>query len=181
MKLKDLNKLAIAIIISELAGTIGSIFTVSEIRNWYITLQKPALNPPNWIFGPVWTTLFVLIGVSLYLVWKEDWKVKYPLLHSSKKTWNPWSKRLWSGDLQKQNIIAIFVLQYVLNILWSYIFFGLHLPNWAFFEILALWSAIVYMIVNFYRVSKPAAYLLIPYLLWVSFAAYLNFAIWMLN
>lgn len=167
--------------VSEFAGIIGSIFTVSAIPNWYAALVKPALNPPSWVFGFVWTILYFLIGVSLFLVWKNNWETKNLILESRRKTWNAFSERLWTGDLQKTNAIIIFGIQYFLNILWSFIFFGLHLPGLAFFEILALWFAIIWTIVNFYRISKLAAYLLLPYVLWVSFAAYLNYVIWILN
>lgn len=176
-----MKKLLISVVICELAGIAGSLFTVPAISGWYATLNKPVFSPPNWIFAPVWTTLYLLMGISLYLVWKNNWQVKNPLLQSGRKTWNLWSERLWTGDLQKVNIISIFALQYVLNILWSYIFFGLHSPVLAFIEILALWWAIVYTVVNFYRVSKSAAYILLPYLIWVSFAAVLNYSLMVLN
>lgn len=181
MKNGSTNKFVTAIIISELAGVIGSLFTVPAISGWYATLNKPELNPPAWIFGPVWITLYFLIGISLYLVWIHDWKVRYPLLTNSRKPWNPWSRRLWLGNLQKVNIIGVFTVQYILNIVWSLVFFGWHSPQMAFFVILALWVSIIYTAVNFYRVSKVAAWLLLPYILWVSFAAYLNYAIWYLN
>ena len=181
MKLNNFFKLVIAIILSELAGVIGSVFTISAISIWYAGLVKPALSPPSWVFGPVWTILYFLIGISLFLVWKNNWKTTNPILENRRKAWDAWSERLWTGDLQKENAIAIFTVQYILNILWSFIFFGLYLPIFAFFEILALWFTIIFTIVNFYRISKLAAYLLIPYILWVSFAAYLNYSIWMLN
>lgn len=181
MKLNNFSKLVIAIAISELAGVAGYLFTIPAIPGWYAGLVKPAFIPPSWVFGPVWTILYFLIGVSLYLVWKNNWRVVNHLLEKTGKAWNPWSERLWRGDLKKVNVIAIFVLQYLFNIKWSFIFFGMHLPGLAFFVILALWVSILYTIVNFYRISKLAAYLLLPYILWVSFAVYLNYAIWMLN
>lgn len=181
MRIGNFYKLVVAIIISELAGIIGSVFTASSVSTWYAALEKPALNPPAWVFGPVWTILYALIGIALFLVWKNDWRVANHVLEAVGKPWNKWSRRLWSGDWQKQNVLAIFAVQYILNILWSFIFFGLQLPGLAFFALIALWFSIVYLIVNFYRISKAAAYLLLPYLLWVSFAGYLNFAIWSLN
>ncbi len=181
MNPKNILKFIIAVVVSELAGTIGAIFTKPSIPTWYASLVKPALNPPSWVFGPVWTALYFLIGVSFYLVWARNWKVVHPILIRTKKAWNPWSERLWRGDLQKVNVISIFAVQYVLNVAWSFVFFGLHQPLIAFFVILALWFSILYTIVNFYRISKPAAYLLLPYILWVSFAVYLNYAIWALN
>ena len=181
MKLNNYFKLVITVALSELAGIIGSIVTIPAIPGWYAALVKPALNPPSWVFGPVWTTLYFLMGVSLYLVWTHDWNVNHPILTKTRKAWNPWSERFWRGDLQKVNVMAIFAIQYLLNIAWSVVFFGMHLPSMAFFVILALWVSILYTIVNFYRISKLAAYLLVPYILWVSFASYLNYAIWMLN
>ena len=112
---------------------------------------------------------------------EKGWKVGNDFLSTSKKAWNPWSARFWNGDLQKQNIIAIFAVQLVLNVLWSFIFFGLHQPGLAFFELIALWFSILYLIINFYRVSKAAAWLLVPYILWVTFAGYLDWAMWMMN
>ena len=181
VKINNVFKLIIAVIIAELAGVFGSVFTVPNIESWYAGLTKPALNPPAWVFDPVWTTLYFLMGVALFLVWKRNFKISHSLLANDKKPWNPWSRRLWRGNLQTFNVIAIFTVQYILNIVWSWIFFGMHLPNVAFFVILALWFSILFTIMNFYRVSKPAAWLLVPYILWVSFAAYLNLAIWLIN
>ncbi|MBI4085461.1 MAG: tryptophan-rich sensory protein [Candidatus Liptonbacteria bacterium] len=182
MKPNNLFKFVIAVAISESAAVIGYLFTAPAILSgWYSGLEKPAFTPPDWMFGPAWTVLYLLIGISLFLVWKSDWKVVNPVFVGEKKAWNSWSERLWTGDLQKFNVIAIFASQYVLNVLWVYIFFGLRLPGLAFFEILALLFAIFYLIVNFYRISKPAAYLLIPYFVWIFFAAYLNFSTWSLN
>ena len=174
-------KFIIAIAVSELAGVIGSVFTLPSIPTWYATLNKPALNPPSWVFGPVWTTLFLLMGISLYLVWSKNWQVSHRMWEGGKRAWNRYSERLWTGSWQKANVIALFAIQLFLNAFWSVLFFGLKVPGFAFFELLALWFAILYTIINFYRISKPAAYLLIPYLLWVSFAGYLNYAVWMMN
>ena len=179
--MKQITILLLFILLCLAAGAVGSIFTAEAIPTWYQSIIKPAFNPPSWIFGPVWTILYVLMGVSLYLVWKNDWKVLNPVLVPSKKVWNRWSESFWVGAWQKQNVIAIFAIQYVLNILWSYVFFGLRMPGLAFFEILALWVSIIYLIINFYRISKPAAWILIPYIFWVSFAVYLNYSIWALN
>lgn len=157
MKISNPLKLVIAILVSLAAGGLGSIFTSSAIPTWYATLSKPALNPPNWIFAPVWTTLFVLMGIAAFLIWKQG------------------------ADKPKvREALKIFLGQLILNALWSFIFFGLHEPGWAFIEIILLWLAILATILSFYRLSKAAAYLLIPYILWVSFAAYLNLAIWRL-
>lgn len=158
MKLNDPLKLIIAIAVSELAGIVGSVFTTPSITGWYANLVKPQLAPPNWIFGPVWTTLFVLMGIAAFLVWRKG--------------------------LNRRDVkiaLGIFIGQLVLNTLWSVIFFGLHSPGGAFIEIIFLWLAILATIIAFARVFKPAAWLLAPYILWVSFAAYLNFMIWTLN
>jgi benzodiazapine receptor len=182
MKISNPVKLIIAIAVPEAAGIAGAFFTAPAIRSgWYASLIKPELAPPNWVFGPVWAALYFLMGISLYLVWKRDWKVVNPLWERSRPAWNPWSERLWRGDWQKANMVAIFALQLLLNIKWSFVFFALHSPALAFFVVVALWISILYVIINFYRVSKLACWLLVPYLLWVTFAAYLNFSIWMLN
>ncbi len=156
-------KLGTAIGVSELAGVIGSVFTFSAIPGWYGTLAKPGLTPPGWVFGPVWITLFALMGIAAFLVWSSHAKA--------------------SEDKKKGITVALllFGIQLALNTLWSIIFFGLHSPGAALVEIILLWLAILATIVAFARVVKPAAWLLVPYLLWVSFAAYLNYSIWRLN
>jgi translocator protein len=181
MIMKNFIKIIVSIAICEFAGIIGSFFTTPAINNWYLGLIKPQFNPPNWLFAPVWTLLFLLMGVSLYLVWKNKFQVRNEIKMTDKKSWNPISAKLWLGSWKEENSLAIFVLQLILNIMWSVIFFGLKQPGVAFFEIIALWFAILYTIVNFYRISKSASFLLIPYLLWVSFASVLNFFIWILN
>ncbi|KKR21574.1 MAG: TspO and MBR like protein [Parcubacteria group bacterium GW2011_GWE2_39_37] len=156
-------KLIIAIVISELAGIIGSVFTTPSIAGWYAGIVKPALNPPAWVFGPVWTTLFALMGIAAFLVW-----VSYAEASADKK------------KVIKVALI-LFGVQLVLNTLWSIIFFGLHNPGGALIEIVILWLAILATVIAFAKISKPAAWLLLPYILWVSFAMYLNYAIWALN
>ena len=156
--MKDTLKLISAIIICELAGIIGSIFTFSAIPTWYATLTKPALNPPSWIFGPVWTTLYALMGIAAFLVWKKGWNRK-----------------------NVPKALSVFSLQLILNASWSIVFFGLHSPGWALVNIILMWLAIVWTMILFYKISKPAMWLLVPYILWVSFASYLNYAIWVLN
>jgi tryptophan-rich sensory protein len=158
MKIKNIWKLAFAVGISELAGIIGSVFTSPSIPTWYASLAKPNLAPPNWVFAPVWTTLFALMGVALFMVWRE-------------------------GTVHKKVKIAIYAFsaQLFLNVLWSAIFFGLRLPGVSFAEIIFLWVAILITAVLFRRVSKVAAWLLVPYLLWVGFASYLNLMIALLN
>lgn len=133
------------------AGVLGSFFTFSAIPDWYVALNKPFFSPPNWIFGPVWTILYILMGISLYLVWT------------------------------KKKVPSVFWAQLFLNAIWSIIFFGMKNPGLAFIDILALWIAIILTIKSFYPISKTSSYLLIPYLVWVSFASLLNLMIVVLN
>jgi len=154
-------KLLVSFILTFIAGAVGSAFTFSEITSWYSTLNKPFFSPPNWVFGPVWTILYILMGISLYLFWKT--KVNNKL----KKV--------------KKNGFVFFGIQLVLNSLWSILFFGLHNPGIAFLEIIFLWLSILLSIKYFQKVSKTSAYLLVPYILWVTFASLLNFAVWQLN
>ena len=142
----------------ESAGILGSVFTASQIQSWYLTvLIRPSFSPPNWLFGPVWTILYALMGISLFLVWE---------LKKSQ---------------ERKKALGVFFLQLALNALWTPIFFGLHATGVAFAVILTMWCAIIWNIILFYRLKKVAAYLLVPYLLWVSFASVLNGAIWILN
>lgn len=181
MKFNQAIKLLASIIICLLAGVVGSFYTDPQINGWYAALKKPFFNPPEWVFGPVWTALFILMGVSLYLVWSENFKIKNEINKSPEKLWNKWSEKFWNGPWQKINIILIFVIQLLLNILWSIIFFGLQDFRVAFIEIITLWIATAYLVINFYRVSKWASYLLLPYILWISFAGILNLMIWLMN
>lgn len=151
----NIFKLIISILICQLAGFIGSIFTTPSISTWYALLEKPSFTPPNYIFSPVWITLFLLMGISLYLILE---KVKI-----------------------REKAVIIFSIQLVLNVLWSVIFFGLKYPLFAFFEIIILFIFILLTIINFYKISKVSSYLLIPYLLWVGFASVLNLGIIILN
>ena len=181
MKFAKIIKLLFSVIVCEVAGASGAIFTTPQIAEWYATLNKPFFNPPNWIFAPVWTALFALIGVSLYLVWERKWEIRNEICLPENRKINGLSEKFLSGAWKKANIVLIFIVQFALNVLWSYIFFGSHNIGAAFFELIMLWVAIVFTIVNFYRVSKVAAVLLLPYIIWVSFAGILNFSIWMLN
>ncbi|MBL8886859.1 MAG: tryptophan-rich sensory protein [Phycisphaerales bacterium] len=128
-----------------------------SVDGWYVTLNKPSWNPPSWLFGPVWTLLYIMMGVAAWLVWRKG----------------GWALQRWP--------LVLFLVQWLLNALWTPLFFGMHLLGWALFDILLLWIAIAATIHVFWRVSKPAAWLLVPYLAWVSFATALNFAIWQLN
>jgi translocator protein len=158
IKLIEIVKLAVSITVCQLAGFIGSVFTTPVIPGWYASLTKPSFTPPNWIFAPVWTTLFFLMGISAFLVWRRG------LNHQPIRT-----------------ALTIFIVQLILNTLWSIFFFGLRSPIVGFIVIAFLWIAICLTILNFFKVSKMAGVLLVPYLLWVSFAAILNIAIWRLN
>lgn len=153
MKKNSINipKLVLSIGICLGAGVVGSIFTVTAIPTWYVTLNKPVFSPPNWVFGPVWTILYILMGISLYLVWL------------------------------KKKVPTIFWVQLALNAVWSIIFFGMKNPTLAFIDIIALWVSIVLTIKAFSKINKLAGNLLIPYLIWVSFASFLNLAIVVLN
>lgn len=152
------DKLILSICVSLLAGAIGSFFTVSSIPTWYEGLIKPTFTPPNAIFGPVWTFLYVLIGCALYLIWNSK------------------SKKVW-----KKQAYLLFFSQLILNTLWSIIFFGLKSPELAIAIILLLWGNILLCITLYYKISKVASLLFVPYLLWVSFATVLNIAIAQLN
>lgn len=157
MKRVSISKLLISLGISFLAGGIGSLFTYSQISSWYSTLQKPFFTPPNGIFGPVWTTLYFLMGVAFYSIWMQ--KYKY-----SKKT-----------------AIYLFILQLILNTFWSVVFFGFHLLAVGFFVIVCLFIVLVFMAIYFRKINITASYLLFPYLLWVGFASLLNLFIVFLN
>lgn len=151
-------KILIAIAICQSAGLLGTLFTMEAIPTWYTTLNKPSFNPPSWIFGPVWTLLYALMGYSLYRVWTHGWKSKKVIL-----------------------ALSAFAVQLFLNAWWSVIFFGMRNPEWALVEIVVMWMFIVFTVLSFYKVDKLAAWLLVPYLAWVTFAAYLNYTIWTLN
>lgn len=170
MKINNTLKLIIAIGGSEAAGIIGSVFTTPAIRSgWYAGLAKAQVAPLNWVFAPVWTVLFALMGISAWLIWKKQEIASSPL------------DRLETPRNDRKIALGIFLAQLVLNTLWSIIFFGLRSLGGALVEIVFLWLAILATILTFSRLSKPAAWLLLPYILWVSFAAYLNYSIWRLN
>jgi tryptophan-rich sensory protein len=156
--MKSFLRLIVSVGVSLSAGFVGSFFTVSAIENWYSFLEKPLLSPPNWIFGPVWTLLYVLMGVAAFLVWEKGGK-----------------------KAEAKKALTFFGLQLIFNSAWSIIFFTLQNPFWALVEIIFLWALILLTIILFYKLSRPAAYLMIPYILWVSFAVYLNYSIFVLN
>jgi benzodiazapine receptor len=158
MKIRDVLIFILSVALCLVPGVVGSIFTTSAIPTWYAGLVKPAFNPPNWVFGPVWTALYLMMGIALFLVVRDGMR-----------------------EPRVKVAAALFVAQLFLNGLWSYIFFGLRSPGWALVEILALWISILVTIVACFRVSRAAGWLLVPYILWVTFAAVLNGAIWRLN
>ena len=158
IKLTDIVKLVISIIVCQCAGLIGSLFTTPAISTWYATLQKPPFTPPNWLFAPAWITLYLLMGISAFIIWRRGLD-------------NRWVKRA----------LTVFLIQLVLNALWSVAFFGLESPLYGVIVIAALWVAILLTILKFFKVSSVAAVLLLPYILWVTFAAVLNISILVLN
>jgi len=160
-------KVILCVLGCEAAGIIGSIFTAPNIPSWYASLQKPFFSPPNWLFAPAWTLLFLLMGVAFYLILES--KAKGPTKNGAKKI------------NSKSKAKGFFLAQLFLNILWSALFFGLRNPLAGFVEIIFLWVFIAITIFEFSKVSKKAAYLMVPYIAWVSFAAMLNYSIWILN
>jgi translocator protein len=148
----------ISLVLCQGAGLIGTVFTVGAIQNWYIYLNKPDFSPPNWIFGPVWTVLYTLMAIALFLVWQTGLNNRVTKI------------AFW-----------VFIFHLAINALWSILFFGLKSPALALVDITVLWILIVASIYLFYRVRKISAWLLVPYLVWVSFATALNFYIWKLN
>ncbi len=139
-------------------GITSGFATASGVNDWYVHVNKPFFNPPNWLFAPVWTVLYTMIGISGALVWHKGWH---------------------RGDVKQA--LSAFAIQMLLNGLWSILFFGLQMPGIALIEILLMWYMIYVTIKWFYPISKWAAYLLVPYLMWVSFATILNASIWWLN
>ena len=156
MKKNIWQKLLVSIVICQVAGGIGALATTPKIGGWYAGLQKPFFGPPNWLFGPVWTILFVMMGISLYFIW-----IKKKTLFNKTTSW--------------------FWIQLGLNILWSFLFFGMESPILGLVGIFCLWGAIYKTIKVFGAVSKTAGNLLVPYLAWVSFATLLNVGIFWLN
>jgi len=155
--LKNYVKLIISILIPLIIGFSGSFFTRGSISSWYVTIHKPSFNPPNWIFALVWTIMYIIIGFSFYFTW-----IKLPIS-------------------QFKSQFYIFVIQLLLNFLWSVLFFGLKNPIAALADILLLWLSILLLIIAFYHISEISSYLLIPYLLWVTFASVLNYSIINMN
>lgn len=156
--MKNGIKLVISLLLPLAVGGVAGLFTQPEIATWYETIQKPAWQPPNWLFGPVWTVLYVMMGTALYLVWKMD-----------------------APSPQKRTAVTLWAVQLGLNFFWSFIFFKHHQIGLALVDIVALWIGILLTILVFARIKRTAAWLLVPYIGWVSFAGILNVAIYRLN
>ena len=156
--MKAIGKLISSVSICLLTGFGASFLTMDSVKTWYADLSKPSFNPPDWAFGVVWPVLYVMMGVAAFLIWNKRARGK-----------------------QVRIALGLFVLQLVLNGLWTPIFFGLHMMGLALAEIILLWLAILATIITFWKISKTAACLLIPYILWVSFAITLNASLWHLN
>lgn len=151
-------KLIISIAIPLLVGAIAGMFTASGVDGWYAIANKPWFNPPNWIFAPVWTALYVMMGIACYLVWKSD-----------------------ANQSIKKAALLFYAFQLLINFFWSFIFFKMQQPGWALAEIVLMWVLIFCTIIWFGKISSLAAWLLVPYISWVSFATVLNYSIWKLN
>ena len=157
MKANQTGKLIASLLLPIGVGGIAGMFTTEAIPGWYASLVQPSFNPPNWVFGPVWTTLYIIMGISLYLIWKMD------------------------AGKQRNQAILVFMLQLLLNFCWSFFFFYFKMIGVALIDIVALWIMIVVMLFRFYKLKPISAYINIPYLLWVTFATALNTAYFFLN
>jgi translocator protein len=157
MKTSQIIKLVVSLLLPLIVGSIAGIFTANAIPEWYASLNRPWFNPPNWVFGPVWTTLYLILGISFFLIWKLD-----------------------AGKDRNQAII-VFMVQLFLNFCWSFFFFYFKMIGIALIDIVALWIMIVIMLSRFYKLKPVSAYINIPYLLWVTFATVLNAAYFFLN
>lgn len=151
-------KLIISLALPQIAGLTAALFTETGEGSWYRSIAKPSWNPPGWLFAPVWTSLYILMGIAFYLIWKSR-----------------------AAEREKKTAMTLWIAQLVLNFFWTIIFFNQHQIGWALVEIIALWLLIVLTILAFARINKPSAWLLVPYISWVSFAAYLTYTIWQLN
>ncbi|HEV7329501.1 MAG TPA: TspO/MBR family protein [Flavisolibacter sp.] len=156
--MKNWVKLLISVGVPVGVGAIAGLFTATGVNSWYQTIDKPSWQPPNWVFGPVWTVLYILMGIAFYLVWKSN-----------------------AAPKLKRMAITLWIIQLVFNFFWSFIFFTRHQIDWALAEILVLWFFILLTIIYFGRINKVAAWLMVPYISWVSFASLLTFAIYELN
>ena len=154
----DMIKLLVCLAGTFGAAAIGSVATTPAIATWYAALNKPFFNPPNWIFGPVWTILYLLMAVSAWLVWRRGLDAPFVKI-----------------------ALTFFILQLIFNALWSIAFFGMHSPFWAFILIIVLWALILLTIIYFYKIDAVAGWLMVPYICWVTIASLLNFGVFILN
>ncbi|MEO0026460.1 MAG: TspO/MBR family protein [candidate division WOR-3 bacterium] len=154
---RNLPKLLGSIALPLVIGFAGSMFTRPSVDSWFATLKKPIFAPPNWLFAPAWTLLYIMMGIAFYLIWQQGYSVKLRLA------------------------FAVYALQLILNLLWSLFFFGLHSPLLGFADIIILWIVVLINIILFYRLRRAAGLLLIPYILWLTFASVLNLSIVLLN
>ncbi len=157
--MNKISRIAIVVIICLAVGYLSGMVTRASITTWYPTLVKPSFNPPNWIFAPVWTSLYVMMGVAAGLIWNQ----------------------ITTQKLAVTKALQFFTIQLVLNALWSYLFFGLHNLMLATIEVVLLWLMIFETYSQFAKINKTASYLMLPYLAWVSFASVLTASIWWLN
>ena len=148
----------ISIMLPLVVGGLSGFFTTSSISGWYTTINKPSFNPPNWIFGPVWTLLYMMMGIALFIIWKSE-----------------------ADAVLKKQALIFFFIQLAINFCWSLLFFYCESPGWALIDIVLMWVFILLTIFSFGKISSLSAWLLVPYISWVSFAAVLNFAIWRMN
>lgn len=154
----SLPRIAVAVGVTLLIGFLSSLAVMGELETWYMQVERPWFTPPNWIFGPVWTTLYILMGIAAGLVWNEGMARK-----------------------EVRRALILYAAQLLLNALWSILFFGLHSPGLALAEIAVLWVSIILTMFAMARVRKASAWLMLPYICWVSFAAILNFSFYQLN
>ncbi len=157
-KSRTILSAAVALAIPLSMGVLGAVATRSSISSWYRRLDKPSWNPPDWVFGPVWTLLYLAMGLASWRIWRRG-----------------------TGNRQVQGALFVYGVQLVLNLLWSVIFFGLRRAGWAAAEIGALWAMILQTVRRFYRLDPVAGLLLVPYQLWTTFAGALNLAVWRMN
>ncbi|MEP6713796.1 MAG: TspO/MBR family protein [Ferruginibacter sp.] len=156
--MKPVVKFIISVTIPLAVGAVAAFFTTSSVNGWFTTLNKPSFNPPNWLFAPVWTALYIMMGIAFFIAWKSNAVCEV-----------------------KRRAIIFFFVQLTLNFLWSFIFFYAKQPGWALIDIILLWLSILITIIFFGKISAAASWLLVPYICWVSFATLLNFSIWKLN
>ncbi|NWJ51276.1 MAG: tryptophan-rich sensory protein [Bacteroidetes bacterium] len=157
MKANQIGKLIASLLLPLAIGGIAGMFTTKAIPGWYATLNQPSFNPPNWVFAPVWTTLYIIMGISLFMIWRLD------------------------KSKERNQAIVIFMVQLLFNFCWSFFFFYFKMIGVALVDIIVLWITIIFMLVRFYKIKPLAAYINIPYLLWVTFATALNMAYFFLN